>query len=109
MKIVRLLDNGKETFGLVKDEQVATKEEMIYETGVPLPISIKDFLFDGWFDEIKDKLQDLPYGEKLSKFKILAPIPNPPKIFCFAFNYSDHVSKNCFFSLIFTYIFTILA
>ena len=94
MKIARLLDdNDKETFGIVKDEQVATKEEMIYETGVPLPLSIKDFLFDGWFDEIKDKLQDLPYGKKLSKFKILAPIPNPPKILCLAFNYSDHAQE----------------
>ena len=93
MKIARLSNNSKETFGLIKDKQVATKEEITYETGVPLPLSVKDFLFDGWFEEIKDKLQDLPYGEKLSEFKILAPIPNPPKILCLAFNYSDHAQE----------------
>ncbi len=93
MKIARLSENSKETFGLVKNGQVSTKEEITYETGVPLPLSIKDFLFDGWFDEVKDKLQDLPYAEKLSKFKILAPIPNPPKILCLAYNYSDHAQE----------------
>ena len=93
MKIARLLDGEKETFGLVKGDNVATKEEITYKTGVPLPLSIKDFLFDGWFDEVKDQFDDLPYAEKLSKFKILAPINNPPKILCLAFNYSDHAKE----------------
>jgi len=93
LKIARLSENSKETFGLVKNGQVSTKEEITYETGVPLPLNIKDFLFDGWFDEVKNKLQDLPYAEKLSKFKILAPIPNPPKILCLAYNYSDHAQE----------------
>lgn len=93
MKIVRLQDGEKETFGLVKGDNVATKEEIVYKTGVPLPLSIKDFLFDGWFDEVKDQLDDLKYAEKLSKFKILAPINNPPKILCLAFNYSDHAQE----------------
>ena len=56
MKIVRLQDGKKETFGLVKGDNVSTKEEITYKTGVPLPLSIKDFLFDGWFDEVKDQL-----------------------------------------------------
>ena len=93
MKIVRLLDGEKETFGLVKGDRVATKEEIVYKTGVPLPLSIKDFLFDGWFDEVKGQFGDLEYAEKLSKFKILAPINNPPKILCLAFNYSDHAQE----------------
>ena len=93
MKIVRLLDGEKETFGLVKGDNVATKEEIVYKTGVPLPLSIKDFLFDGWFDEVKGQFGDLDYAEKLSKFKILAPINNPPKILCLAFNYSDHAQE----------------
>lgn len=90
MRIARLSDGNRETFGLVRGQDVATKEEITYSTGVPLPLSIKDFLFDGWFDEVKDRLADLPYGERLSKFKLLAPINNPPKILCLAFNYSDH-------------------
>jgi len=93
MKIGRFVESGKETFGLIKDGHVATREEITYETGVPLPYSIKDFLFDGWFEEIKKKSPTLSYNENLSKFTILAPIPNPPKIICLAFNYIDHAEE----------------
>jgi len=93
MKIGRFLESGKETFGLVKNGHVATREEITYETGVPLPYSIKDFLFDGWFEEIKKKSPTLTYNENLSKYTILAPIPNPPKIICLAFNYIDHAEE----------------
>ena len=55
MKIGRFKESGKETFGFVKDGRVATKEDIQYATGVPLPFTIKDFLFDGWFEEIKKK------------------------------------------------------
>ena len=93
LKIARLLEGDKETYGLINGNKVSTKEEITYETGVPIPLSIKDFLFDGWFEEVKDQLDKLPYGEELSKFKILAPIPTPPKIVCLAFNYSDHAEE----------------
>ena len=87
------MESGRETFGFVKDDHIATREEITYETGVPLPYSIKDFLFDGWFEEIKNKTSELSYKESLSKYTILAPIPNPPKIICLAFNYIDHAKE----------------
>ena len=90
MKIARLVHENNETYGFVKGDKVATKDEITYLTGVPIPHNVRDFLFDGWFDEIKNKIQDLPYEENLSKFKLLAPIPNPNKIICLAFNYVDH-------------------
>ncbi len=93
LKIARLLKSNKEMYGFVKDGRVATKDEITYQTGVPIPQSIKDFLFDGWYDEIKDKLTNLSYKESLEDFILLAPIPNPPKIICLAFNYSDHAEK----------------
>lgn len=93
MKIARLIESNNETYGFVKDDHVSTKNEITYETGVPIPQSIKDFLFDGWYDEIKDRVSTLPYKESLSKFKLLAPIPNPSKIICMAFNYSDHAEE----------------
>jgi len=93
MKIARLLHENNETYGFVKGDKVATKDEITYLTGVPIPHNVKDFLFDGWFDEIKNKIQDLPYEENLSKFKLLAPIPNPNKIICLAFNYVDHAKE----------------
>jgi len=93
MKIARILENNKETYGFVKDGFVATKEQLTYETGVPLPISIKDFLFDGWLEEVKHVFTKMSYKEELTKYKILTPIPNPSKIICLAFNYLDHAEE----------------
>ena len=93
MKIARLLQGNNETYGFIKGEKVATKDEITYLTGVPIPHNVKDFLFDGWYDEIKSKIEDLPYNETISKFKLLSPIPNPNKIICLAFNYVDHAEE----------------
>ena len=93
MKIARLSYDNSETYGFVKGTKVATKDEISYQTGVPIPYSIKDFLFDGWYNEILDKIDDLPYAQDISNFRILPPIPNPSKIICLAFNYTDHAEE----------------
>ena len=93
MKIARLSYNSNETYGFIKGDKVSTKDEITYLTGVPIPQNVKDFLFDGWYDEIKNKIKDLPYGEDVSKYKLLPPIPNPNKIICLAFNYVDHARE----------------
>ena len=93
MKIARLSHNNNETYGFVNGDKVSTKDEITYLTGVPLPQNVKDFLFDGWYNEIKNKIKDLPYGESISKYKLLPPIPNPNKIICLAFNYVDHAKE----------------
>ena len=93
MKIARLSHNSNETYGFIKGDKVSTKDEITYSTGVPIPQNVKDFLFDGWYDEIKNKIKDLPYGENVSKYKLLPPIPNPNKIICLAFNYVDHARE----------------
>ena len=93
MKIARLLHENNETYGFIKGDKVATKDEITYLTGIPIPHNVKDFLFDGWYDEIKSKIENLPYEENISKFKLLSPIPNPNKIICLAFNYVDHAKE----------------
>ena len=93
MKIARLSHNNNETYGFVNGDKVSTKDEITYLTGVPIPQNVKDFLFDGWYNEIKNKIKDLPYGESISKYKLLSPIPNPNKIICLAFNYVDHAKE----------------
>ena len=93
MKIARLSHDNKETYGFVNGDKVSTKDEITYLTGVPIPQNVKDFLFDGWYDEIKNKIKDLPYEENISKYKLLPPIPNPNKIICLAFNYVDHAKE----------------
>jgi 2-keto-4-pentenoate hydratase/2-oxohepta-3-ene-1,7-dioic acid hydratase in catechol pathway len=93
MKIGRFLIAGKETYGFVKEDRISTKEEIIAKTGIPIPLSIKEFLFDGWYNEVMSQNPKLDYAVKLSDAKILAPIPNPPKIICLAFNYVDHAEE----------------
>ena len=93
MKIARLVRDGKETYGLIKDDRVATKDDITYQTGIPIPLNIKDFLFEGWYDEVKDKISDASFKEELKKFRLLAPIPDPPKIICLTFNYPAHAKE----------------
>lgn len=93
MKIARLLGPDMETYGFVNGDNVITKEDITHQTGVPIPQNIKDFLFDGWYDEIKPKISNLKYIQKISDFKVLAPIPNPSKVICLAFNYKDHAKE----------------
>ena len=93
MKIARLVKDGNETYGLVRDGKVATKDNIVNQTGIPLPFSIMDFLFDGWYDEIKDKISSTSFQDKLEKFRLLHPLPNPSKIICLAFNYPKHAKE----------------
>ena len=93
MKIARLVRDGHETYGLIRDGEVATKDNIINQTGVPLPFSIMDFLFEGWYDEIKDRIISTSFQDKLETFSILNPLPNPSKIICLTFNYPKHAKE----------------
>jgi 2-keto-4-pentenoate hydratase/2-oxohepta-3-ene-1,7-dioic acid hydratase in catechol pathway len=93
MKIARLVKENMETYGFVNEGKVLTRESITTQTGIPIPQNIKDFLFDGWYDEIKQKASQLNYDDKISDFKLLPPIPNPSKIICLAFNYKDHAKE----------------
>ena len=93
MKIARLVQDGNETYGLVRDGNVATKDNIINQTGVPLPFSIMDFLFEGWYDEIKNKMASTMFQDKLEIFTLLNPLPNPSKIICLTFNYPKHAKE----------------
>jgi len=98
VKIARLTQDGNETYGLIKDGNVATKDNITSETGVPLPFGIMDFLFEGWYDEIKDKISPTSFQDKLGKFKLLHPLPNPSKIICLTFNYPKHAKEQNYVS-----------
>ena len=81
-----------ETYGIVSDDgqKIITKEQIHEETGIPIPPRVKEFLFGGWLEEVKALAKDLEFKLPLSEVELLAPIPNPPKIICLAFNYYDH-------------------
>lgn len=93
MKIARVRDNKvKETYGIISDDgkHVVTRASIQQQTGVPVPPSIKDFMFGGWLGEIGQHKKVLRYEKKVDVKDLLVPIPNPPKIICLAFNYYDH-------------------
>lgn len=94
MKIARikLKKNSLETYGIVSPDgkKIITKEHIQETTGIPVPPRIKDFLFGGWLEEVNHNKDGLNYDVNVEDVELLAPIPNPPKIICLAFNYFDH-------------------
>jgi 2-keto-4-pentenoate hydratase/2-oxohepta-3-ene-1,7-dioic acid hydratase in catechol pathway len=93
MKVARIRDSKvKETYGIISDDgkSIVTKAEIQQQTGIPLPPNIKDFMFRGWLDEVRQHRNKLKYDHRVANVELLVPIPNPPKIICLAFNYFDH-------------------
>ncbi|HEY6669084.1 MAG TPA: fumarylacetoacetate hydrolase family protein [Candidatus Nitrosopolaris sp.] len=93
MKIARIQNSkGRDTYGIVSDEgnKIITRSELQDETGIPLPSSIKDFMFNGWLNEVEGHKKEFKFMNMIEDFELLPPIPNPPKIICLAFNYYDH-------------------
>ena len=93
MKIARIKNNKfGETYGVVSQDfnRVITKTEIQEQTGVPIPQNIKDFIFGNWIDELKKYESKLVFSLNIEDVELLAPLPNPSKIICLAFNYYDH-------------------
>ena len=93
MKIARIRnDSLVETYALVSDDgrKLITRSEIQDQTGIPIPSSIKEFMFKGWLEEVREHQRKLEYVHKVEEVELLAPLPNPPKIICLAFNYYDH-------------------
>ena len=93
MKIARIKDRWiGDTYAIVSDDlkKLITRSEIQEQTGIPIPSNIKEFMFKGWLTEIKEQQSKLKYNHRVEDVGLLAPIPNPPKIICLAFNYYDH-------------------
>jgi 2-keto-4-pentenoate hydratase/2-oxohepta-3-ene-1,7-dioic acid hydratase in catechol pathway len=93
MKIARIKNASLvETYAIVSEDgkRLITRPEIQDQTGIPIPSSIKEFMFKGWLDEVKQHQSKLEYAHKVEEIELLAPLPNPPKIICLAFNYYDH-------------------
>src|ERR1041385_8817829 len=93
MKIARIRNSRRgDTYAVVSDDgkKLITKSEIQEQTGVPIPSNIKEFMFKGWLNEVKEHLRKLMYNHRVEDVELLAPISNPPKIICLAFNYYDH-------------------
>jgi 2-keto-4-pentenoate hydratase/2-oxohepta-3-ene-1,7-dioic acid hydratase in catechol pathway len=93
MKIARIKDTvAGETYAIISEDstKLITKSEIQEQTGIPLPSSIKEFMFNSWIEEVKACQKNLKYNLTIESVELLTPIPNPPKIICLAFNYYDH-------------------
>jgi 2-keto-4-pentenoate hydratase/2-oxohepta-3-ene-1,7-dioic acid hydratase in catechol pathway len=93
MKIarVRTKEDG-ETYGIVSNDfnKIITKNEIQEQTGIPLPLNIKEFLFNNWLNEVFKSNRKLNFIKNIDDIELLAPLSNPNKIICLAFNYYDH-------------------
>ncbi len=82
----------RETYGFVdKDGRIATRDDITFATGVPIPRDVAEFLFGGWYDKTRQK--EIPYNSHVSDYELLAPLPSPGKIVCLTFNYTDHARE----------------
>lgn len=81
-----------ETYGIISSDgkSIITKLDFQEQTGIPIPQTIKEFIVRGWIDEVKKYLNDISFSNKISNTDLLAPIPDPSKIVCLAYNYYDH-------------------
>ena len=93
MKIARVkTKEDGETYGIVADNfnNIITKNEIQEQTGIPLPLNIKEFLFNNWLEEVLKNYGTLNFQRIISELELLSPLPSPNKIVCLAFNYYDH-------------------
>jgi 2-keto-4-pentenoate hydratase/2-oxohepta-3-ene-1,7-dioic acid hydratase in catechol pathway len=93
MKIARIKNETiGETYAIVSEDEkrLITKSEIQEQTGIPIPPRIKEFMFEGWLNEVKEHQGKLEYIHRIEDVGLLAPLPNPSKIICLAFNYYDH-------------------
>jgi 2-keto-4-pentenoate hydratase/2-oxohepta-3-ene-1,7-dioic acid hydratase in catechol pathway len=93
LKIARVRDKKiGTTYAIISrnENKLISKSEIQEQTGIPLPPSVKEFMFNGWLEEVKHYDNELKYELKLEDVELLTPLPNPSKIICLAFNYYDH-------------------
>src|ERR671923_2169708 len=93
MKIARIRHKAEgEKYAILSynGNKLVTRSEIQEQTGIPLPPAIKDFLFNGWMEEVMVYQKELDYNINLKGVELLTPLPNPPTIICLAFNYYDH-------------------
>jgi 2-keto-4-pentenoate hydratase/2-oxohepta-3-ene-1,7-dioic acid hydratase in catechol pathway len=95
LRLARILQQhqGQETFAIVnKDGNAITSNEISKQTGLVFPLELEKVLFGGYFQELKDHINNLSFIHQIDEFKVLPPIKESFKIICLAFNYTDQGS-----------------
>ena len=90
MKIARIKQDSMETYALVHNNTIVSKEELEKQLKTNLPNSIEEFLFGDHIAAMKTA--KLTVGKK-EQCKLLPPILKPSKIICLGYNYLDHAKE----------------
>lgn len=93
MKIGRIkIEEIGETYGIISADgkKIITKQDFQEQTGVPIPQTVKEFIVREWFSEVEKYLTTIEFSNNIKEADLLAPISDPSKIICLAFNYYDH-------------------
>ncbi|MGH9876638.1 MAG: fumarylacetoacetate hydrolase family protein, partial [Nitrososphaerales archaeon] len=90
MKIARIKQDSMETYALVHNNTIMSKEELERQLKTHLPDSMEEFLFGDHVTAIQTA--KLTAG-KNEQYKLLPPISKPSKIICLGYNYLDHAQE----------------
>ncbi|HEY6884394.1 MAG TPA: hypothetical protein VI278_10190, partial [Nitrososphaeraceae archaeon] len=84
MNIARMLQYGQETFAIVNENGKAiTRDELVDQTDLILPIEVEEFLFTDYIQQIQDHhLSRLSFIHEVNEFHLLPPIMKSFKIIC---------------------------
>ena len=82
MKIARIRHASLvETYAIVSDDgkKLITRSEIQDQTGIPIPSSIKEFMFKGWLEEVKEHQRKLEYVHKVEEVETVGSSAKPTK------------------------------
>jgi 2-keto-4-pentenoate hydratase/2-oxohepta-3-ene-1,7-dioic acid hydratase in catechol pathway len=73
----------------MKDNLAITRDEIMDQVEIDLPIRLKDFLIGDLKNTVEDSFSTLKFERCINDFCLLTPIPDPSKLICLNFNYTD--------------------
>jgi 2-keto-4-pentenoate hydratase/2-oxohepta-3-ene-1,7-dioic acid hydratase in catechol pathway len=79
-----------ETYALIHNDAMISKEELAEQLGRNLPETIEEFLFGDNINAIRTAKFTV---DENKQFKLLPPILKPSKIICLGYNYLDHAKE----------------
>lgn len=91
MRVARIKKDSMETYALVYNDSMISREELETQLRTSLPDSIEEFLFGNYISAIKTA--KLTVG-KNKQYKLFPPISKPSKIICLGYNYLDHAKEH---------------
>jgi 2-keto-4-pentenoate hydratase/2-oxohepta-3-ene-1,7-dioic acid hydratase in catechol pathway len=77
------------------DNFVVDRSDLEKELNIKLPEDIVSFISSTYLNMVLEEVKRISFKQvfKLEDLKLLAPIPNPPKILCLGLNYIDHAEE----------------